>query len=153
MSLLRAHGSAELRKIVSGFATQGLRLGDRKVGSQVDGRDRNRLPESGTVGGVRRGERWRGRADNRTKEKRHRFRVRFRKDRKARRLACFSLGFGDDRRGISGSRDVGLTIFIPSMSRSKSLMFFTNRFFDFRRPPGMRLSFDATERNGKFGRI
>ena len=36
------------------FATQGLWLGDRKVGSQVVGKDRNRLPERGTVGAVRR---------------------------------------------------------------------------------------------------
>ena len=59
----------------------------------------------------------------------------------------------DDRRGISGSRDVSLTIFITSMSGRKNLACFTYRFFHFSRPPGLRLTFDAAERNGKFGRI
>ena len=36
---LRARGSAELRKVASGSATQGLWQGDRKVGSQVIGED------------------------------------------------------------------------------------------------------------------
>ena len=50
--LLRARGSAELKKVASGPATLGQR--DRKVGSQVIGEDRSRLPGRGTVGEVRR---------------------------------------------------------------------------------------------------
>ena len=42
--LLRARGSTELGKVVSGTATQNLWQGDRKMGSQVVGKDRSRLP-------------------------------------------------------------------------------------------------------------
>ena len=45
----RADGSAEHGQVASGSATQGLWLGDRKVGSQVVGEDRSRLPGKGTV--------------------------------------------------------------------------------------------------------
>ena len=73
------------------------------------------------------------------------------------RRACFlpylSLGVSDNRRGILGSRDVSVTILITSMSGSKSLTFFAYRIFYFRKPPGLRLVFDAAERNGKFDRI
>ena len=48
-------GSAELRKVASSSATQGLRLGDRKVRSQVIREDRNLLPGRGAVGEVRGG--------------------------------------------------------------------------------------------------
>ena len=44
-------------------------------------------------------------------------------------------------------------IFITSVSGSKSLASFTNRFFHLSRPPGFRRAFDAAERNGRFGRI
>ena len=37
--LLRARGSAELEKIASGSAMQGLWLGDRKVRSQIIGKN------------------------------------------------------------------------------------------------------------------
>ena len=47
--LLRARGSAELGKVASGCATQGLWLGDRKVSFQVIGDDRSRFPGRGTV--------------------------------------------------------------------------------------------------------
>ena len=50
-----ARGSAELSEVASGSAGQGLWLGDRKVGSQVIGEDRRRLPGRGTIGEVRRG--------------------------------------------------------------------------------------------------
>ena len=50
--LHEARGSAELAKVTSGSATQGLWLGDRKVGSQVIGEDRCRLPGRRTVGEV-----------------------------------------------------------------------------------------------------
>ena len=49
MRLLKACGSAELGQVASGTATQGLWLGDRKVGSQVVGEDQNRLRGRGTV--------------------------------------------------------------------------------------------------------
>ena len=39
--LLRVHGSAELREVASSSATQGLRLGDRKVGYQVSNKDQS----------------------------------------------------------------------------------------------------------------
>ena len=52
-----------------------------------------------------------------------------------------------------GSRDVSLTIFISSIRGSESLILFTNRFFHFSGPPGLRLVFDAAERNGRFGSI
>ena len=68
MRLLRARGSAELGKVVSGSASQGLWPGDRKVGSQLIGEHRSRLPGRGTVGEVKRGGR---RASDRTKESMH----------------------------------------------------------------------------------
>ena len=57
MRLFRARDLAELGKVASGSAEQGLWLGDRKMGSQVIGEDRSRLPGRGTVMEVRRGER------------------------------------------------------------------------------------------------
>ena len=57
--------------------------------------------------------------------------------------AMLILGFGDDRLGMSESRDISLTIFITSVSGSKNLMFFPYRFF--RRPPGLRLALDAAK--------
>ena len=53
-------------------------------------------------------------------------------------VACH--GFGDDRRSMSGGRDVSLTIFITSMSGSKTLTSFIYRIFHFKRPPGLRLA-------------
>ena len=91
---------------------------------------------------------------HRQNEKRvHRFRVRFRREERASRLRCFSLGLGDDRRGMSGSRDVSLTILIASVSGGEIFTSVTNRFFHFIEPPDFRLAFDAAERNGRFGRI
>ena len=55
MRLLRARGSAELRKVVSCSARQGLWLRNGKVGSQVRGIDRSRFPRRRTVRKVRRG--------------------------------------------------------------------------------------------------
>ena len=132
IKFLSACGSAELGKVASGSATQGLWLGDRKVGSQVVGIDRSRLPGRGTVGEVRRGGR---RASDRMKERVHIFRL----EKRANRLPCLSLGFGDDRRGMLGSRDVSLTILIASVSGSEGITYFTNRFFHFSVPPGFRL--------------
>ena len=50
MRLLRARGTGKLGKVAHGSATQSLWLEDRKVGSQVIGEDRSRLPGRGTVG-------------------------------------------------------------------------------------------------------
>ena len=55
MRFLRARGSAEIEKVVSGSARQAFWLGNRKTGSQVVGEDRSRFPGRGTVGEVRRG--------------------------------------------------------------------------------------------------
>ena len=44
MRLLRARESVELEKVAPGSATQDLWLGNRKVGSQVIGKDRSQLP-------------------------------------------------------------------------------------------------------------
>ena len=55
MRLLKARGSAEVREVASGSATQGLWLKDRKVGSQVIGEDQSRLPKRGTAEEVGRG--------------------------------------------------------------------------------------------------
>ena len=148
--LLRACGSAELGKMVSGSATQSLWLGDRKVGSQVIGKHPSRLPARGTVGKVRRGGR---RASDSTKERVYRFRVRLGRERRASRLPCPRFGLGDDRRSTSGSGDVSLTILIASVSCSKSLASLTNRFFHFSKPPGFRMAYDGAERNGRLGRI
>ena len=53
--LLRARGSAELRKVASGSATQSLWLRNGKVRSQVSGIDQSRFPGRRGVGEVRRG--------------------------------------------------------------------------------------------------
>ena len=74
MRLLRACDSAELEKIVSGSATQGLRLKNRKVESQIIGEDQSRIPGRRTVKEVRRGGK---RASDIAKERVYRFRVRF----------------------------------------------------------------------------
>ena len=53
--LLRARGSAKLRKAASGSATKGFWLRNRKVGSQVSGIDRSRIPGRKTIRKGRRG--------------------------------------------------------------------------------------------------
>ena len=50
MRLLRPCGSAELGKVASGSATQGLWHKDRKVGFQVRGIDRSRFPGEEQLG-------------------------------------------------------------------------------------------------------
>ena len=54
MRLLRARGSAKLREVASGSATEGLWLRNGKVGSQVSGVDRSQFPGRRTVREVRR---------------------------------------------------------------------------------------------------
>ena len=41
--------------------------------------------------------------------------------------------------------------FLTSVSGSKNLTSFSNRFFYFRRPSSLRLAFDAAKSNGRFG--
>ena len=107
--MTRARGSVKLGKVASGSATQGIWLGNRKVGSQVIGEDRSRLPGRRAIGEVRRRRRWGRRASTRTKERVHKFRVRFGLKRRASRLPFLSLG--DDRPGTSESGGVSLAIF------------------------------------------
>ena len=150
MRFLRARSLAELGKVASGSATQGLWLKDSKVGSRVIDEDRSRLPGRETVREVRRGGR---RASKRSKERVHRFRVKYGRERRASCLPCLSLGLGDDRRSMSGSRDVSLMTLITYASCTESLTSYTNRFFHISGPPGFRMAFDVAKRNGRFGRI
>ena len=53
MGLLRARGLVELDKVASGSYAEDLWLGDRKVGSQVVGEIRSRLPGGGIVGKIK----------------------------------------------------------------------------------------------------
>ena len=71
--LLRARGTAELREVASGSATQGLWLKKKKVGSQVSGVEQNRFPGRRTVGEVRRGGRQGRRASDTAEKRVHRF--------------------------------------------------------------------------------
>ena len=50
MRLHRERGSAELRKVASGSATQGLGLKNRKEGFQVSGIDQSQFPGRRAVG-------------------------------------------------------------------------------------------------------
>ena len=56
MRLHGACGSAELRKVASGSATQGFWLGNGKVGSLVSGINRSRFPGRRAVGEDEEGE-------------------------------------------------------------------------------------------------
>ena len=124
MRLFKARGSAELREVASGSATQGLWLRNGKVRSQVSGKDRSRLPGRGTVGEVRRGGRQERTASDTTKGRVHRFGVIFGRERRASRLLCLRLSLGDDRRSSSGSRFKPM-IFITFVSCSEILTSFT----------------------------
>ena len=130
--LLRTRGSADLGKVASSSAMQGLWLGERKVGSQVIDEDRGRLYGRRTVGEVRRGGR---RSSDRTKE-----------------YTDLGLDLGEREEQVACYASA-LAIFITSVSGSKSLASFTNRFFHFSGPSGFRRAFDAAKRNGRFGRI
>ena len=147
MKLLRVHGLAKLGKVTSGSATQGLWLGDRKVRSQVVGEDQSRLPERGQLGEEK----------DETEEPGTEGRREYTDLGLYLRESEMSMSPAMPQlwswRGMLGSRDGSLTILIIYMSSSKSLTFFTDRFFLFSRPPGLRLTSDAAEKNGKFGRI
>ena len=108
MRLLWARGSAELGQIASGSAKQDLWLGVGKVGSQVIGEDQCRLPGRGATEKIR-------------------------KEVAERRKENTDL----EETSMSRGRNAGLTIFITSMSTSKSLTSFAYRFFHFRNPPGL----------------
>ena len=75
--ILQARGSAELREVASGSATQGLCLRNGKVRSQESSVDRSRFPGRRTVGEIRRGGRRGRRASDRAKKRVYRFRVSF----------------------------------------------------------------------------
>ena len=76
--LHRARGSAELREVASGSATQDLWLRNGKVRSHVSGIDQRRFPGRRAVREVRRGGRRGRRASDRAIKRVYRFRVRFR---------------------------------------------------------------------------
>ena len=67
--LHRARGSAELKEVASGSATQGFWLINEKVGSQVSGIDRSRFPGRRAVREVRRGGRQGRRANDIAKKR------------------------------------------------------------------------------------
>ena len=96
MRLLRACGSAKLREVASGSAMQSLWLRNGKVGSQVSGIDQSQFPGRRTAGEIRREGRRGRRASDRAKKRVHRFRVKFRRKRRAIRLPCLNLGLGED---------------------------------------------------------
>ena len=102
---------------------------------------------------IRRGEGRERRASDRANKRVYKFRVRFGQKRRASCLPCLNFGLGNDRRGTTEAEIVSLAIFITSVSGSKSLASFTNRFIHLSRPPGFRMAFDAAERNGRFGHI
>ena len=85
----------------------------------------------------------RKKTSDRTKETVHRFRVGFGRKRRASCFPCLSLVLGDNRRSTSGSGEVSLLIFIISVLCRESLRFLL----------GFIMTFDAAERNGRFGRI
>ena len=70
MRLLCARGTAKLRKVISGSATQDLWLRNGKVRSQANSMDQSRFPERRTVRKVRRrGRRGRRASDRAEKSK------------------------------------------------------------------------------------
>ena len=144
-----AHGSAKFKEGASDFATQSLWLRKGKVGSQVSGKDRSQFPGRRTIREIRGGGRQERRASDIAKKRVYRFRVRPRRKRRASLLPCLSLG--NDIRSTSGSGDISLAIFITSVNGSESFASFTT--FHLSRPPGFRRAFDASERNGRSGRI
>ena len=129
----------------------GLWLGDRKVGSQVVGKNQSQFTGRRTVEKLVDEEK--EPANQRTSEHTDLGSDLGERERQACGLPCFNLGFGKDKRDISQNRDVSQMIFITSMSGSISLTCFTYCIFHFRRLPGLKMAFDAAKRNGKFGRI
>ena len=94
MKLFRSEGPAKLRKVASGSALQNLWLRQTKVRLQMVSIDRCRLLESGGV--VRKVKRKGGRrskTSNKLMEIRNWFRIRFRKERKAKHVSYLFLAF------------------------------------------------------------
>ena len=82
---LQARGSPQLGKVASGSARQGLWLGDRKVGSQVIGKDRSQLPGRGGR-----------RASDRTKKRLPRFGVGLALGEREEQVACLPLAMTEE---------------------------------------------------------
>ena len=137
MRRLRACGSAELGQVASGSATQYLWLGNRKVGSQVVGKDRNQLPGKGTVRKL--AEEEHEEKEPATEPRRKYTDLESDVGERDEHVVCYA------RRGMPGSEDVSLTAFITSMSGSEILMSLVYRFVHFRRTPGLRMAYDVAE--------
>ena len=65
-------------------------------------------------------------------------------------VACHALAITDEVCREAVDRELSLKLLITFMSESKTLTSFS---FRFGRPPGLGLTFEATKRNGRFGRI
>ena len=96
MRLLRARSQSELEKVTSDSDTQDLWMRNGKVGSELVGVVKYRLPGRSTVGKVRKG----GITSDRMEEKIDYLKNRFSRKRRAYRLPCLSLGFSDNRRDM-----------------------------------------------------
>ena len=101
--------------------------GNREVRSQVVGEDRSRLSWEGKSWGNQERRKMKKKSQ---RQNGHRFSRIWEKE-MSMLPACFSLGFSDDRRSMSGSGDARLTIFITFISGSKSFTFSAYRFFHF----------------------
>ena len=66
-------------------------------------------------------------------------------------VSALALAMTDEAR--REAEMLNLTIFIASVSGSESHTLFINCFFHLKRPPNFRITFDAAEKNGRFGRI
>ena len=75
--LLKARGSAELRKVASGSVTQGLWLRNGKVRSQVSDIDQSRFPGRRAVEEIRRRGRREKKPSDKAEKRVYRFKVRF----------------------------------------------------------------------------
>ena len=72
---------------------------------------------------------------------------------RAEHVACHALAITDEVCREAVDRELSLKLLITFMSESKTLTSFSYRFFRVGRPPGLGLTFEATKRNEKFGRI
>ena len=64
-------------------------------------------------------------------------------------MPCLSFGFGNDRQGMMGRRDVSLMIFITFINDGQSITSYFYCFFHLRRS-GLGLAFEVLERNGRY---
>ena len=65
-------------------------------------------------------------------------------------MPCLICGFGNDAPDISRGGNVSLSLFVTSVSGSKSFASFSNHFFNFVKPPGLELALDVAKRKGRF---